>query len=143
MKYFLLFLTSFLLFSQLIWAENKKNQLVQIEKISTKATFKGDLQGDYTFSGSMGDLLLASSSEENSICEVSALFRKVLYQKAPSVEVWLVFKCTLKEQIRTFKLNRFYLKLGVANQNIKLPILDEKLKNIDVSFEDVSIKKGK
>lgn len=124
-------------------AQAQEKSLKKIEQISVKATFSGDIKGQYDFSGPVGSLITATASTEDSVCEISSLFRKVKYQGQKTVQAWLILDCLFKGQKYQYKLHRIHLNLTEPIQKVRLPMLSENLKNIQIVFEDLSLKLGK
>jgi hypothetical protein len=72
----------------------------------------------------------------------------VFFRKKYALESWLTLECTIEGQKNTYKLHRIELTLAAPkqpqeDQEIRLPVLSEKLKNISLKFQELSLKKGK
>ena len=117
------------------------------EQISTSFLVSGDLQGEYDFSGPLGQLISGATSNTlgstTAPCEISSLFRKVKFRTQNAIEVWLNFDCTFEGQKSTYKPHRIFLNPEKSSQKIKLPMLAKNLKNILLEFRGISLKSGK
>ncbi len=117
--------------------------LTPIENISVKMFATGDLQEEYDFTGPMGAKLKASSKSTVPVCSFSSLFRKVQYRGKPSIEAWLALDCTFEGQKSSYKPHRIYLSLDKTSKKIKLPMLAKNLKNVQLEFQELSLKSRK
>lgn len=124
-----------------------KKSAAKTEQISVKMKATGDLNGEYIFTGPLGQEILSTSNGNALICEISSLFRKLNYRDQKSIESWMSLICNFEGQKKTFRTHRFYLNIflkpGEASQKIKLPMLDKKLKNVQLEFSDLSLKLSK
>ena len=132
-------LSSLILFSFPTLGKN----LQKIEKIDVKMIVSGDLTGEYVFDGPMGSFIGASSNSTNRICEFSSLFRRLKYKGENSIESWLTLECVFEKQKRIYKTHRIYLQTNKPIQKVKLPMLDYNLKNVQLEFQELSVKLGK
>lgn len=114
-----------------------------LEQISTSVFLSGDLQGEYDFSGPLGELLKGSSDSTELPCKISSLFRKVKYRGQNTIEAWLHFDCTFGGQKSTYSPHRIYLQPQKAFQKIKFPMLAKNLKNVQLEFREISLKSTK
>lgn len=115
----------------------------KIERISVHMSVSGDLKGEYDFSGPLGAEIIASSDNIEPICNFSSLFRKLKYRGKNSVEAWLKLDCTFEGQKSTYKTHRIYLDLDQDRQKVKLPMLAKNLKNVQLEFQELSLKSSK
>lgn len=132
-------------------------------KIAIKMLVSGDLIGEYSFEGPIGSRIQASAVEQNSICEFSSVFRKLKYRGENALEAWLHLNCAFEKQNEiekqnnkpvkqnnssemqkhTYKIHRIYLTISSLlqrPQKIKLPMLAENLKNVQLEFAELSLK---
>ena len=112
------------------------------ENISVQIVASGDLQGAYEFTGPLGELISAISSDEK-MCQISSLFRKVNHRGIDSIEAWLSIICTIEGQKTSYKTHRIYLQLNPSVQRIKLPMLAKNLKNVQLEFSELYLKSSK
>ncbi len=124
-----------------ISASAKKSTLN--ETISVRIQASGDLQGEYELSGPLGEVIPGRSEGAEKPCQISSLFRKVVYRNQQSIEVWLSLDCTFEGQKSTYKPHRFYLQVKQVQQKIKLPMLAKNLKNVQFEFRELSLKSSK
>lgn len=133
-------------------------------KIAIKMLVSGDLKGEYSFEGPIGSRIQASGAvEQNSVCEFSSVFRKLKYRGENALEAWLHLNCAFEKQNEiekqnnmlakqnnspemqkhTYKIHRIYLTISSLlqrPQKIKLPMLAENLKNVQLEFAELSLK---
>ena len=119
------------------WAQAK------LEHISVHMLVSGDLKGEYDFSGPLGAEITASSDISDPVCNFSSLFRKVKYRTKNSVEAWIKLDCTFEGQKSTYKIHRIYLSLDQTQQKVRLPMLAKNLKNVQLEFQELSLKSSK
>ena len=119
-------------------AKEKNTNLA--ENVSTRVVFSGDFNGTFDLSGALGVELKGSPYDSNYPCEVSALFRKVMYRKKMSVETWFTFNCVFEGQKKIFKPHRVYIDLAHPEKSQKLPMLAKNIKNLQFSFSLFSVK---
>lgn len=131
----------FLLITSFSSVQAKKASLP--EQISTRVFASGDLQGEYNFSGPLGERLKATSDSEEPACKISSLFRKVNYRGQNTIEAWLQFDCTFGGQKSTYKPHRIYLQPQAAVQKITIPMLAKNMKNVQLEFRQISLKSTK
>ena len=94
-------------------------------------------------SGPLGGVILGRIKGAETPCQISSLFRKVVYRNQQSIEVWLRLDCTFEGQKSTYKTHRFYLQANQDPQKIKLPMLAKNLKNVQLEFRELSLKSRK
>jgi hypothetical protein len=122
-------------------AQNKKNAFSQL--ISGRLVVSGDFVGQYSFNGPLGAILKASPSEGIPPCEISSLFRVVKQRAQQAIEAWLTLECTFEGQKSSYKPHRIFIYLDKIDQKIQLPMLAKNLKNVQIQFQELSIKSGK
>lgn len=113
------------------------------EQISVIMTVSGDIKGIYKFSGILGTSIKAISENPDHVCEFTGLFRKSKYRGKISVEMWPELDCTIEGQKSSYKTHRIHLALESSSQRIKLPMQAEKLKNVQLDFQELSLKSSK
>lgn len=113
------------------------------ERISVHMSVSGDLKGEYDFSGPLGVQITASSDISEPDCNFSSLFRKLKYRGKNSIEAWLKLDCTFGGQKSVYRVHRIYLGLDQTRQKVKLPMLAKNLKNVQIEFQELSLKTGK
>ena len=113
------------------------------EVLSVSVEISGDIQGKYDLSGPLGKNLNSQSSSDNSKCEIQGLLRKVTRSGSVDVELWLTLICMFEGQKNTFKLHRIYLDPTKKQQIQKFTYLSKNIRQIEVKFQDLSLKMRK
>ncbi len=125
----------------LLFAKNKNSSFN--EKLNLKLIVNGDFKAEYNFSGSPGSQIKGVNTREASPCEISSLFRIVSFKQKKSLEAWLYFECVFEGQKSNYRAHPIYLSLGPVEQIINLPVMGKNLKNVQLSFQEVSLKSSK
>lgn len=137
---------SIILLSLNVQAQLKSTQLLKkTEQIFVRMLASGDFKAEYEFSGTLGSELKADvgSGGAKPMCDISSLFRKLKYRGKNTVEAWLTLECTNKGQKSIYKPHRIYLDPTISKQKVRLPMLDKNLKNVQLEFQELSLKLGK
>lgn len=120
-----------------------KDKIAFKESISVAVVVSGDISGQYDFAGPLGADIEASAAKPETVCTMSALFRKAIYRSHSAIETWLTLICTFDGQKYLYKPNRFYVNPELEEQKIQLPMLDQKLKSVILKFQNLSLTKSK
>jgi hypothetical protein len=140
MKKIILIYLIFLFCTPILKAQNKKKAFTQL--VSGSLVVSGDFVGHYSFNGPLGSVIKASPSEGIPPCEISSLFRSVKQRAKQAIEAWLTLECTFEGQKSSYKTHRIFIYLDKADQKIQLPMLAKNLKNVQIQFQELSIKSG-
>ncbi|MGZ3691347.1 MAG: hypothetical protein ACXVAX_07580 [Pseudobdellovibrio sp.] len=101
------------------------------------------MQGVYSLSGPVNSTVESTSDAPGSVCDLSALVRKIKLEGKIQLEMWPTFNCTVDGQKKQYKLHRIYLDLEKDQQKKTLNILDKKFQKVLLEFSDLSLQKGK
>lgn len=136
----------FILISALTGPFFTKPILAATESLSVAVEVSGDIQGKYDLSGPIGKSLESEPADLASKCKFQGLFRKVIRPDSgvgDEVEVWITLNCMIEGQKNIFKLHRIYLDPKKEQQSYKFTRLSKNIQQIEVKFQDLSLKTRK
>ena len=109
-------------------------------KISLEIVISGDLNETYQFVGALGERLVGSPAKPDSVCEMKALFREVIYNQKRAIEIWLDLMCAMQGQKTQMKSSRFFIDLKGDSQIVELSYFTEKIKKLKLEIKDLVLK---
>lgn len=136
-----LLLSLFLFYSAETWAKTAVKNNVQT--VTAKLTYEGDLTGVYQFDGDLGSILMGAPEKPGYNCDNKARFLLVTQEQKQKVQLALDLICTIEGQKMQFRPQLFFLNPQQTEGQIELSALNKKIKKVTIRIQDFSIKNPK